>query len=238
MLLIVARLILSSLRQHRLMRKHIPQTHLPAHPLARHVTMVLHMHDGVIVDVERPLPPPALTLPSSWYTRHRTFVSLGLVLMLLLAFLIEGGFAGEALQNLTRGVSLLGFSQTTNVQTASQAGPLTASQLLVRLDSGARDQYNTNYQWKVWAYSSCSGFAMTEVMNAYGHHFIAADVLQVELDLGVWGVYSGLLRDKGVSMTANHFDFIATLSHSHTLQDLITISNKDAHTVPTLRDDN
>jgi len=236
MLLIVARLILSALRQHRLMRKQVTQTHLPTHPLDRHVTMVLHMQDGVIVDVERPLPPPALTLPSSWYTRHRTFVSLGLVLMLLLAFLIEGGFAGEALQNLTRGVNLLGFSQTTNVQTASQAGPLTASQLLVRLDSGARDQYHTDYQWRVWAYSSCSGFAMAEVMNAYGHHFIAADVLQVELDLGVWSVYSGLLRDEGVSMTANHFGFNASLSHSRTLQDMITISNKGAPVIVSVRD--
>ncbi len=236
MLLVVARLILSALRQHRLMRKQVTQTHLPAHPLDRHVTMVLYMQDGVIVDVERPLPPPALTLPSSWYTRHRALVSLGLVLMLLLAFLIEGGFAGEALQNLTRGVSLLGFSQTTNVQTASQVGPLTASQLLVRLDSGARDQYYTDYQWRVWAYSSCSGLAMAEVMNAYGHHFIAADVLQVELNLGVWGVYSGLLRDEGVSMTANHFGFNASLSHSRTLQNLIAISNKGAPVIVSVRD--
>ncbi len=145
MLLVVVRLILSVLRQHHLMRKHITQAHLPAHPIDRHVTMVLHMQDGVIVDVEKPLPSPTLTLPSSWYIRHRTLVSLGLVLMLLLAFLIEGGFAGEALQNLTRGVSLLGFSQTTNVQTASQTSPLTASQRLVRLDSAARDQYHTDY---------------------------------------------------------------------------------------------
>ena len=236
MLLIVAKLFFSALRQHHLMRKQITQTHLPTHPLDRHVTMVLHMQDGVIVDVERPLPPPALTLPSSWYTRHRTFVSLGLVLMLLLAFLIEGNFAGEALQSLTQGVSLLGFSQTTNVQTASQAGPLTASQRLVRLDSGARNQYYTDYQWKVWAYSSCSGLAMAEVMNAYGHHFIAADVLQVELDLGVWSVYSGLLRDEGVSLTANHFGFNASLSHSRTMQDLITISNKGAPVIVSVRD--
>ncbi len=198
MLLVVARLILSALRQHRLMRKQVTQTHLPAHPLDRHVTMVLYMQD--------------------------------------VAFLIEGGFAGEALQNLTRGVSLLGFSQTTNVQTASQVGPLTASQLLVRLDSGARNQYYTDYQWRVWAYSSCSGLAMAEVMNAYGHHFIAADVLQVELNLGVWSVYSGLLRDEGVSLTANHFGFNASLSHSRTLQNLIAISNKGAPVIVSVRD--
>ena len=228
MLLIVGRLILSVLRQHHLMRKHITQTHLPVHPIDRHVTMVLHMQDGVIVDVEKPLPLPTLTLPSSWYTRHRALVSLGLVLMLLLAFLIEGGFTGEALLNLTRGVSLLGFSQTTNVQTASQTSPLTASQRLVRLDSAANNQYYTDYQRRVWVWSSCSGFAMTEVMNAYGHDLIAADVLQVELNLGVWSVSSGLLRDDGVALTANHFGFNASLSNTRTLQDLITISNKGA----------
>ncbi len=236
MLLVVVRLILSVLRQHHLMRKHITQAHLPAHPIDRHVTMVLHMQDGVIVDVEKPLPSPTLTLPSSWYIRHRTLVSLGLVLMLLLAFLIEGGFAGEALQNLTRGVSLLGFSQTTNVQTASQTSPLTASQRLVRLDSAARDQYHTDYQRRVWVWSSCSGFAMTEVMNAYGHRFIAADVLQVELNLGVWSVSSGLLRDVGVAMTANHFGFNTSLSNTRTLQNLITISNKGAPVIVSVRD--
>src|SRR5256885_6205672 len=127
--------------------------------------------------------PPRSTLfpyTTLFRSRHRTLVSLGLVLMLLLAFLIEGGFTGEALLNLTRGVSLLGFSQTTNVQTASQTSPLTASQRLVRLDSAARNQYHTDYQRRVWVWSSCSGFAMTEVMNAYGHDLIAADVLQVE----------------------------------------------------------
>jgi hypothetical protein len=236
MLLIVVRLILSVLRQHHLMHKHITQAHLPAHPLDRHVTMVLHMQDGVIIDVERPLPSPTLTLPSSWYTRHRTLVSLGLVLMLLLAFLVEGGLTGEALQHLTQGVSLLGFSQTTNVQTASQTRPLTASQRLVRLDSAARDQYHTDYQRRVWVWSSCSGFAMTEVMNAYGRHLIAADVLQEELNLGVWSVSLGLLRDTGVALTANHFGFNASLSNTRTLQNLITTSNKGAPIIVSVRD--
>src|SRR5712692_5346486 len=77
---------------------------------------------------------------------------------------------------------------------------------------------------------------MAEVMNAYGHHFIAADVLQVERNLGVWGVYSGLLRDEGVSMTANHFSTNARLTHSLTSHDLLTISNKGAPVVVSVRD--
>jgi len=59
--------------------------------------------------------------------------------------------------------------------------------LLVRVDSAARNQYATLYQWQVWAYSSCSGIAMETVMNAYGRHLIASDVLQVEQNLGVLG---------------------------------------------------
>lgn len=235
MLSLVARLVFKGLREHRRMRAQITQTHLPAHPLDPHVTVVLHMQDGIVVDIEKPVS-SVLMLPSSWYSRHRTLVSLGLILMLLLAFLIQGGFAGEALLNLTKSLDLLGFSQTTRVQTAAQLAPLTVSQRLVRLDSGARDQYLTNYQWSVWAYSSCSGFAMAEVMNAYGHHLIAANVLQVELNLGVWSTSSGLLRDEGISMTANYFGFNASLSYSRTLQDMITIGNKGTPVIVSVRD--
>jgi hypothetical protein len=236
MLSLVARLLFKALREHRRLRTQTTQTRLPAHPLDQHVTVVLHMQDGIVVDIEKPVPPPVLTLPSSWYSHHRTLVSLGLILMLLLAFLIQGGFAGEALLNLTKSLDLLGFSQGTKVQTAAQLAPLTVSQRLIRLDSGARDQYLTNYQWSVWAYSSCSGFAMAEVMNAYGRHLIAADVLQVELNLSVWSVSSGLLRDEGISMTANYFGFNASLSYSRTLQDLITIGNKGTPIIVSVRD--
>jgi len=236
MLLLVARLVFKALREQRRMRTRTTQTHLPAHPLDQHVAVVLHMQDGIVVNIEKPVPPPTLMLPSSWYSRHRTLVSLGLILMLLLAFLIQGGFAGEALLNLTKSLDLLGFPQATRVQTAAQLGPLTASQRLVRLDSGASDQYLTNYQRSTWPYASCSGFAMAEVMNAYGRHLVAADVLQEELNLGVWSTSSGLLRDEGISMTANYFGFNASLSYSRTLQDLITTGNKGTPVIVSVRD--
>src|SRR5712692_8845364 len=65
MLLIVARLILSALRQHRLMRKHITQTHLPAHPLDRHVTMVFicRMGSSSMLRDRYPLPRLPCHLP-------------------------------------------------------------------------------------------------------------------------------------------------------------------------------
>jgi len=237
MLLIVASLVVGALREHRKMRAHTTQTRLPAHPLDRHVTMVLHMENGVVVGVEKPAPPPAITLPPAWYRRRRAMVSLGLLVMLLLAFLFQGGLTGEVfLQSLTKSLNLPGFSQATNVNTVAHPLPDTASVRLIRLDSALRNQYNNDTEWRVWAYSSCSGFAMTMVMNAYGQHLIAGSVLEVELKLGVWSIYSGLLREQGISMTANYFGFNADLSHLRTLQDLITISDKGSPIIVSVRD--
>ena len=240
MLLIIVGLVVGALReQHRIRthtRAYATQATLPAHPLDRHVTAILYMQDGVVVGAEKPAPSPLFTLPSSWYTRRRTLVSIGLLLMVLLAFLIQGGFAGEVLQNLTRGLSLLNFSQATDIHTVAHVAPLGASQLIVRGDSAARDQYYTDYQWRVWSYSSCSGFAMAEVMDAYGRHLIAADVLQVERNLGVWSVSGGLLNNDGIRMTANYFGFNATLSNSLSLQDLVTLSDKGTPIIVSVHD--
>src|SRR5712692_6442332 len=145
MLLIVVSFVVGALRENHRMHAHTTQTRLPTHPLDRHVTMVLHMQDGVVVSIEKPVPPPAITLPPSWYRRRRTVVSLGLLVMLLLAFLFQGGLTGEVfLQSLTKSLNLPGFSQGTNVNTVAHPLPDTASVRLVRLDSGLRSQYN-NY---------------------------------------------------------------------------------------------
>ncbi|HZU04179.1 MAG TPA: C39 family peptidase, partial [Ktedonobacteraceae bacterium] len=114
--------------------------------------------------------------------------------------------------------------------------PLTASQRVVRINSGAADQYATTYEHDVWEYSSCSGIAMETVMNAYGRHLIASDVLQEELNLGVWNVQLGLLRDEGIAMTAAYFGFNADLSHSRTVQDIVAIANKGQPVIVSVRD--
>lgn len=156
--------------------------------------------------------------------------------MILLALLIQGGIAGEVLQDLTRGLSLLNIPQATGIHFVPHLVPLTPSQLIARGDSAARDQYNSDYEWQFWSYSSCSGFAMAEVMDAYGRKLKAADVLEEELRLGVWSVYGGLLRNDGIVATANYFGFNATLSNSLTLQDLITISDKGTPIIVSLKD--
>src|SRR5258708_20164915 len=106
--------------------------------------------------------------------------------MILLAFFLQDGLAGGTLQTITRnlGITILANNQAPDFQ-ANRAVPQTPSALLVRVDSAARDQYHNDYQWGVWAYSSCSGIAMEMVMNAYGRHFVAADGLEEEEKVGV-----------------------------------------------------
>lgn len=236
MTLIIGSLVMSAWGEHRRIHTQVTQGSLPDHPLDRHVTAVLYMQDGIVVGAEKPPSPPAFSVSSPWYTRRRTLFSAGLLLMVLLALLIQGGFAGEVLQNLTRNLNLLNSSQATGIHTVAHMVPLTPSQLIVRGDSAARNQYYSDYQWQFWSYSSCSGFAMAEVMDAYGRHLIAADVLEEELRLGVWSVYGGLLRNDGIAMTANYFGFNATLSNSLTLQDLIITSDKGTPVIVSVQD--
>ena len=202
-------------------------TSLPSHPLDSHVTMVLHMHEGIVMGVEKPEPVPTFTLSSSWYNRHRTLVSVSFLLMLFFGLFLQSGLADGALRNLSQSFSFFSAYQSTDLQTAAHPVTLTASSRLVRVDSASRDQYYNDYQWHVWSYASCSGISLEEVMNAYGRHLIAADVLQVEQNLGVWDIYNGLTGgEPAMAQAANYFGFKASANPPRTLQDLINVTNK------------
>lgn len=232
-LLIAANVIISVLRERRRHKRlAAQQSSISTHPLDAHVTMILHMQEGVVVGIEKPPPMPAFTLSSSWYTRHRTLVSLSFLLMMFLALFLQSGLADGALQGLSKSFNLLTAFQSLDVKTAAHSSSLnltnlTASARLVRIDSARRDQYYTDYQWQVWSYSSCSGISLEEVMNAYGKHLIAADVLQEEQNLGVWNSYDGLTGwEQGMAKTANYFGFKASPNPPRTLQALIDVTNK------------
>jgi len=193
--------------------------------------------------VEKSAYTPSLLLPASWYTRRRTLVSLSFLIMVLLALFLQDGLTEGRLRTLSNGIgfTFLSVSQASDVQTAAHATPIpvlpvTASARLVRIDSAVRSQYYTDYQWQVWSYSSCSGIAMAMVMNAYGRHVIAADILQEEQKLGVWDVDLGLLREEGIAMTASYFGFDTSANHTRTLQDLITLGNKGTPVIVSIRD--
>lgn len=239
MLLIITSLILGARREYRRRKQALAaQSELSSHPPDAHVTAILYLQDGQIVSVAQPKPLPSISLPASWYTRRRTLVSLGFILMIVLTLFVQDGLAGGTLKNIAGnvGLSILSIAQTKNVSPPAHPAPLTASQRLVRVDSAAHNQYYTDYQWQVWAYSSCSGIAMEEVMNAYGRHLIASDVLQEELNLGVWNVQLGLLREQGIAMTAAYYGFNASLSHARTIQDIVALANKGTPVIVSVRD--
>jgi Papain-like cysteine protease AvrRpt2 len=194
------------------------------------VTAVLQFQDGSVVGLEKSHSPFYFALPTSWYRRRRTVVSFGLLLMVVITLFAQSGLADGALQGLKQRIALLDFTQHTSAFDLSTSTlPLdgSASSRIVRIDSAIRGQYYTDYQWQVWSYSSCSGISMEEVMDAYGRHLIAADVLQVESNLGVWDTYNGLTGgEPGIAKVASYFGFKAVPNPPRTIQDLVAVSNK------------
>lgn len=245
MVLIIASLVVGALRERARYRRTLAngmQSQEPGQTSSSdghtQTAVTLYARGAMVLDVKKPASPSAFSLPSSWYTRRRTLVSLGFLVMLLLTLFAQGALADGTLQGLGKNLNFFSQfqAQSTNVYTPVQPLPDTASTRIVRVDSAARDQYYTDYQWRTWSYSSCSGIAMEEVMNAYGQHLIAADVLQEELNLGVWSVSLGLLKEQGIAMTASYYGFNTDASHARTLQDIINIANKGFPVIVSVRD--
>ena len=228
--LIAANFVISVLRarqrQQRLLTKGLQPT-LPLQSLEPHGGMMVDVQRETVAGVEKTAPLQAFTLSSSWYSRHRTLVSLSFLLMLFFGLFLQSGLADGAFQGLSRSFSLFSAYQTSDLKTVAHPVTLTASMRLVRIDSALRDQYYTDYQWHVWSYSSCSGISLEEVMDAYGKHLIAADVLQVEQNLGVWDTYNGLTGgEPAMAKVAAYFGFKANPHPPRTLQDIINVSNQ------------
>jgi hypothetical protein len=228
MLLIIASFVVGALQAHRCHKRSLtiaPQR--PTDQLDVHMSMMVRMQEGVVVGIEQLQSLSTFTLPSSWYSRRRTLVSIGFLIMVFLTLFVQSGLADGALKDLNQSFSLLSNFQTQDIHASNHPLSLTASTRIVRVDSAARNQYYTDYQWQVWSYASCSGIAMEEVMNAYGRHLMAADVLQIELDMGVWDTYNGLIAgEPGIARVANYFGFKADPQPPRTLDALISVTNK------------
>jgi hypothetical protein len=110
---------------------------------------------------------------------------------------------------------------------SSQFNPqFNASKSLVRLGQVDPAQYTSNQEFTTWAYSACSTAAMTEVFNAYGHHYRITEVLKVEAQLGEITPQLGLLEEVGIQRTAAHFGFKTTWGHNLSLDQIINIANQ------------
>ena len=239
MLLIISSLLVGVWQEKRRFKQALGlEARLSPHAVDRHSMGVLPLQEGRLVSVAEAKNQLLFTLPAAWYNRRRSFVSLGLLLMVCLTLSVQSGLAGGTIQTVTKGLAFTFLRPNAPIDIQPIAHPivLTASAHLVRIDSADRNQYYTDDQWHTWSYSSCSGIAMAMVMNSYGRHLIAADVLQREANLGVWDVNLGLLRDDGIGMTAAYYGFDNDTSHSRTLQDVIAIANKGNPVIVSVRD--
>jgi Peptidase_C39 like family len=96
---------------------------------------------------------------------------------------------------------------------------------LVRLSQLDPAQYASNQEFTTWAYSACSTASMTEVLNAYGHHYRITDILKVEAQIGEITPQLGLLEEVGIQRTAAQFGFNTTWGHNLSLDQIIAIAN-------------
>jgi hypothetical protein len=109
-------------------------------------------------------------------------------------------------------------------QTTSQPR-YAASEALLRLSQLDRGQYNGAAEYNTWAYSACSAASITEVINAYGHHYRITDILKVESRLGEITPALGLVEVIGIQRTAAQFGFKTTFGYKLSLSQIIDIAN-------------
>lgn len=100
-----------------------------------------------------------------------------------------------------------------------------ASQDLARIGQLDPAQYNSSQEYNLWAYSTCSTAAMTEVINAYGHHYRITDILKVEAHIGEITPQLGLLEEVGIQRTVAQLGFKTTWGHNLSLDQVITTAN-------------
>lgn len=192
------------------------------------VTVMLYLQDGIIVTTPNPTNQQTFEPPAHWYKRIRTVVSLGFLLMILLALFVQQGLASGTLQKLSNGLSFFGSGQFTATDihaNAHVASEVNASQQLLRISQLDSAQYNSSSEYNTWAYSACSSAAMTEVFDAYGRHFRITDVLKVEAQIGAITPDQGLLDPSGVQQTAAQFGFKTNWGNSWSLDAVINTAN-------------
>jgi hypothetical protein len=192
-----------------------------------HQFQALQPQNGMVISVEKPVHQTTFSLSHSWYTRRRTLVSLGLLLMVMLTLFVQSGLADGVLQKLSNSINLLSDTfQASDLSTAAHVGQLNASQQLVRISQLDPAQYNSPEEYNTWAYSACSAASMTEVFNAYGHHYRVTDILNVEAQIGEITPALGLLRPEGVEHTAVQFGFKTTWGNAWSLDQVIETANR------------
>ncbi len=227
MLLIIASIVIGERRVRRLHEQSgRTQRHVPHAQFHGYALQVLQPQNGMVISNEKPAHQTTLSLSLSWYTRRRTLVSLGLLLMMMLTLFVQSGLADGVLQSLGKSLDLLSNSfNAADLSTAAHSTQVNASQQLVRVSQLDPAQYSSLEEYNTWAYSACSAAAMTEVLNAYGFHYRVTDILKVEAQIGEISPSLGLLRPEGIEHTAAQFGFKTTWSNAWTLEQVIRAAN-------------
>ena len=192
-----------------------------------HGLALVHTRQGMMVSTQKPVSRSPLVLPPSWYSRLRTYVSLGLLLMVMATFFIQHSLADGTLQSLSKGLTFFSASQfnANDIQTASHVTTLNVSKQLVRISQLDPAQYSSSAEWSLWAYSACSTASMTEVFDAYGRNYRITDVLKVESQIGAITPQMGLLDPSGIQQTAAQFGFKTDWGNSWSLDRVINTAN-------------
>ena len=200
----------------------IPSTQFLGNPL-----QALQPQNRIVMTFEKPVHQPMFSLPPSWYSRRRTLVSLGLLLMVALTLFVQSGLADGVLQKLSISINLLSDTfQAADLSTTAHIEQLNASQQLVRISQLDPAQYSSSEEYTTWAYSACSTASMTEVFNAYGHDYRITDILNVEAQIGEITPAQGLLRPEGIEHTAAQFGFKTTWGNAWSLDQVIEAANR------------
>src|SRR6266550_2671673 len=153
---------------------------------------------------------------------------LGITLILVSVFLLGMVMLRTLMPNATLIGALswpLASSNSTSQSNSPQQASYTATKSLVRLGQLDPGQYNSTQEYNRWAYSACSAAAMTEVINAYGHHYRVTDILKVEAQIGEITPELGLMEEVGIERTATRFGFKTVWGHKLSLDDIIGIAN-------------
>jgi Peptidase_C39 like family len=227
MLLIIASFVIGERRARRhheqsgRTQRYVPHTQFHGHTL-----QALQPQNGMVIPFEKPVQQTTFTLSPSWYTRRRTLVSLGLLLMMMLTLFAQSGLADGVLQSLGKSLDLLSNSfNASDLSTAAHSTQVNASQQLMRVSQLDPAQYSSPEEYNTWAYSACSAAAMTEVFNAYGNQYRVTDILKVEAQIGEITPALGLVRPEGVEHTAAQFGFKTTWGNTWTLDQVIETAN-------------
>jgi hypothetical protein len=122
-------------------------------------------------------------------------------------------------------ITLPWFNLNTSANAPKPQPVYQATQNLVRISQLDPAQYNSTQEYNSWAYSACSSAALTEVIDAYGHHYRVSDILKVEAQIGEITPQLGLLEDIGIQRTATKFGFKTTWGHNLSLDQIIGIAS-------------